>query len=66
MKKESSKDMKLIISNPDVDVKTELKESVEKNYQSDPIKIDLYSKMLAFHKSQKKFSIKDLIKDNLK
>lgn len=65
MTKESDKDMKLIISNPvetthDNDVLT------EKNYQSDPIKIDLYSKLLAFRKSQKKFGIKDLIKDNLK
>ncbi len=64
MKKESSKDMKLVISNP---VETEeIKDSVEQNYQSDPIKIDLYSKLLAFSKSQRKFSVKDLIRDSLK
>lgn len=64
MKKESSKDMKLVISNP---VETEeINESVEKTYQSDPIKIDLYSKLLAFSKSQRKFSVKDLIRDSLK
>lgn len=67
MKKESSKDMKLVISNPsEVDNKTDYKESVETNYQSDPIKIDLYSKLLAFSKSQRKFNVKDLIKDSLK
>lgn len=67
MKKESNKDMKLIISNPsDVDNNVNYKEPVETNYQSDPIKIDLYSKLLAFSKSQKKFGIKDLIKDSLK
>lgn len=67
MNKESDKNMKLVISNSsEIDNKTDLRESVETDYQSDPIKIDLYSKMLAFHKSQRKFSIKDLIKDNLK
>lgn len=56
--------MKLVISNP---VETEeIKDSVEQNYQSDPIKIDLYSKLLAFSKSQRKFSVKDLIRDSLK
>ncbi len=67
MKKESDKDMKLVISNPtEVDNNTDYKEPVETNYQSDPIKIALYSKLLAFSKSQKKFGIKDLIKDSLK
>lgn len=67
MKKESSKDMKLVISNPsEVDNRTDYKDSVETNYQSDPIKIDLYSKLLAFSKSQRKYSVKDLIKDSLK
>jgi hypothetical protein len=65
MDKESKKDMKLIISN---DTETDVKNSkaVENNYQSDPIKIDLYSKLLAFNKSQRKFNVKDLIKDSLK
>lgn len=67
MDKESRKNMKLVISNStEVDYNSDFKESVETNYQSDPIKIDLYSKLLAFSKSQRKFGVKDLIKDNLK
>ena len=65
MNKESDKDMKLIISNP-VETTSDSDMVLEKTYQSDPLKIDLYSKLLAFRKSQKKFGIKDLIKDNLK
>lgn len=69
MTKERDSMMKLIV-NESVDTsphKIENDESFEsKVYQSDPIKIDLYSKLLAFRRSQKKFNIMDLIRDNLK
>lgn len=38
----------------------------DKVYQSNPMKSDLYSKLSAFRKSQKKFTIQDMIKDSLK
>jgi len=41
-------------------------ESVNKTYQSNPLKSDLYSKLAAFRNSQRKFGIKDVIKDSLK
>lgn len=66
MKKESEKMLKLI-TNENAIVQEEEKVTVEdKVYQSDPIKTDLYAKLNAFRKSQKKFTIKDLIRDNLK
>ncbi|MBO6272210.1 hypothetical protein J6O48_05450 [bacterium] len=69
MKKERDQRMKLITKestelNPS---EVKLTEPIEdKVYQSDPIKSDLYSKLLAYRQSQKKFTIKDLIRDNLK
>lgn len=42
------------------------KETVDKTYQSNPLKSDLYSKLAAFRNSQKKFGIQDVIKDSLK
>ncbi|MGN1154460.1 MAG: hypothetical protein ACI4S3_10565 [Candidatus Gastranaerophilaceae bacterium] len=47
----------------------ETKVSVElqqEEYQSNPIKTDLYSRLAAFRNSQRKFGIKDVIKDSLK
>ena len=47
----------------------ETKISVElqqEEYQSNPIKTDLYSRLAAFRNSQRKFGIKDVIKDSLK
>ena len=41
-------------------------ETVEATYQSNPLKADLYSKLAAFRNSQRKFGIKDAIKDSLK
>lgn len=57
--------MKLIV-NEELDTKVSDKPVENKVYQSDPIKSDLYSKLLAFRQSQKKFNIQDLIRDNLK
>ena len=68
-KERDSKMMKLIV-NESLDVGTSdvvHSEPVEtKVYKSDPIKSDLYSKLLAFRQSQKKFKIQDLIRDSLK
>lgn len=36
------------------------------HYQSNPMKMNLYSKLLAYRQSLKKFNIKDLIRDTLK
>ncbi len=47
----------------------ETKVSVElpqETYQSNPMKTDLYSRLAAFRNSQRKFGIKDVIKDSLK
>ena len=69
MKKERDQRIKLITKestelNPS---EVKLTKPIEdKVYQSDPIKSDLYSKLLAYKQSQKKFTIKDLIRDNLK
>ena len=69
MNKERDSKMKLIV-NESLDIghpNVETKESAEsKVYKSDPIKADLYSKLLAFRQSQKKFKIQDLIRDSLK
>lgn len=67
MTKESEK-MKLIVNeNYDVETSRENLEPVQdKVYQSNPVKSDLLSKLHAFRHSQKKFTIKDMIKDNLK
>ena len=67
MSKESEK-MKLIVNeNYDVDTSGENStKSVDRVYQSDPVKSDLLSKLHAFRHSQKKFTIKDIIKDGLK
>ena len=45
------------------DVPVELPEAT---YQSNPVKTDLYSRLAAFRNSQRKFGIKDVIKDSLK
>ena len=70
MKKESDKMLKLI-TNENLDIQktdnSEVKEHKDKVYQSVPsAKADLYSKMLAFRQSQKKFKVEDLIRDGLK
>ena len=57
--------MKLIV-NEELDTKVSDSPVENKVYQSDPIKSDLYSKLLAFRQSQKKFNVQDLIRDNLK
>ena len=57
--------MKLIV-NEKLDTKVSETPVENKVYQSDPIKSDLYSKLLAFRQSQKKFNVQDLIRDNLK
>ena len=47
----------------------ETKASVElqqEEYQSNPVKTDLYSRLAAFRNSQRKFNIQDVIKDSLK
>ena len=69
MKQERDRKMRLITNNV-----TEIKPSdvvqpepiEDKVYQSNPVKSDLYSKLLAYRQSLKKFTIKDLIRDNLK
>lgn len=69
MSKERDKKMRLI-TNEVTEIKpseVKITEPIEdKVYQSNPVKNDLYSKLLAYRQSQKKFTIKDLIKDNLK
>ena len=44
----------------------EIQVTPEKVYQSNPMKSDLYSRLSAFRNSQRKFGIKDAIKDSLK
>ena len=68
MTKERDLNMKLIVNeNVDISPNKISTEPVEDNvYQSDPIKTDLYSKLLAFRQSQKKFNVNDLIHDRLK
>ncbi len=63
-----SENMKLIVNeNYDVETSRENLEPVEdKVYQSNPVKSDLLSKLHAFRHSQKKFTIQDMIRDNLK
>ena len=69
MKKERDQKMRLI-TNDTTELKPSditLSEPIEdKVYQSNPVKSDLYSKLLAYRQSQKKFTIKDLIRENLK
>ena len=64
MKKERE-NMKLIV-NEELDVKTSESPVENKEYQSNPLKSDLLSKLHAFRQSQKKFTVKDLIRDGLK
>jgi len=61
MKKERE-NMKLIV-NEELETKEPV---VDRVYQSNPVKSDLLSRLHAFRTSQKKFTVKDLIKDNLK
>lgn len=44
----------------------QIQEKTEKAFQSNPMKSDLYSRLAAFRNSQRKFGIKDVIKDSLK
>ncbi|GEM_PF-4534482 len=69
MTQERDKKMRLIVNenletSPTSTNDTERVEN--KVYQSNPMKADLYSKLMAFRHSQKKFTIKDLINDGLK
>lgn len=68
MKKERT-NMRLI-TNDKTDIKPsdiKITEPIEdKVYQSNPLKSDLYSKLLAYRQSQKKFNVQDLIRDSLK
>lgn len=41
-------------------------ETSQNTYQSNPLKTDLYSRLVAFRNSQRKFNIQDVIKDSLK
>ncbi len=69
MKKERLSMLKLVKNDNVgvVDNVEELNESVQdKVYQSNPVKSNLYAKLLAYRQSQKKFGIKDLINDSLK
>ncbi len=64
MNKERFKNFTLIEGvKPDIDKENE---TPEKAYQSNPLKTDLYSRLAAFRNSQRKFDIKDVIKDSLK
>ena len=69
MKKERLKNMRLITSDltevKPSDIKIPEPEE-SKVYQSNPLKTDLYSKLLAYRQSQKKFTAQDLIRDSLK
>ena len=67
-KERDSKMLKLVTSN-ETEINTsevKLPEVENKVYQSDPIKTNLYAKLLAFRQSQKKFNVQDLIRDSLK
>ena len=69
MKKERDSEMKLIVNESLNVAPSDVKETEhveDKAYQSNPVKNDLYSKLLAYRQSQKKFTAKDLIKDSLK
>ena len=48
------------------ETKVSTTEVSEQTYQSNPLKTDLYSRLAAFRNSQRKFGIKDVIKDSLK
>lgn len=61
-----SEDMLKLITNESLETEKEYMPVEDKVYQSNPLKSDLYSKLAAFRKSQKRFTIKDMIKDNLK
>ncbi len=64
MNKERFKNFTLIEGvKPDIE---QVKETPETAYQSNPLKTDLYSRLAAFRNSQRKFGIKDVIKDSLK
>ncbi len=64
MNKERFKNFTLIEGvKPDIEQEHE---TPEKAYQSNPLKSDLYSRLAAFRNSQRKFGIKDVIKDSLK
>lgn len=69
MKQERDSKMKLIVSNETELQPSEVKVTepeIDKVYQSNPVKSNLYSKLLAYRQSQKKFNVNDLIRDSLK
>ncbi|MCM1265954.1 MAG: hypothetical protein NC200_07120 [Candidatus Gastranaerophilales bacterium] len=69
MTKERESNMLKLVTSNETDIKpseVKLPEVENKVYQSNPVKSDLYSKLLAFRQSQKKFNVQDLIRDSLK
>jgi len=69
MKKERLKNMRVITSDAAEIKPSDIKifePEDNKVYQSNPLKSDLYSKLLAYRQSQKKFTVQDLIRDSLK
>jgi hypothetical protein len=58
--------MKLVTSNENISKQSDTNLNESKVYQSNPLKSDLYSKLLAYNQSLKKFNVQDLIKDSLK
>jgi hypothetical protein len=66
MTKEREFKMKLVTSNETEVTSKEDKRPENKVYQSNPVKSDLYSKLLTYRQSLKKFKVEDLIRDNLK
>jgi len=68
MREEEMKHLTLIKSEPlEFEAPTPVDTSTpNKEYQSNPMKTDLYARLNAFRKSQKKFTIHDVIKDSLK
>lgn len=63
MNKDKFKNLTIIDGAADIE---KVQEPHEKAYQSNPMKSDLYSRLAAFRNSQRKFGIKDVIKDSLK
>lgn len=43
-----------------------IQDTSQNTYQSNPLKTDLYSRLVAFRNSQRKFNVQDVIKDSLK
>lgn len=69
MKEEEMKHLTLIKTEPQEFEAPKFEDtpiSANKDYQSNPMKTDIYARLNAFRKSQKKFTIHDVIKDSLK